>query len=251
MSPTLLILGGTTEATALAQLVADRGIDATLSFAGRVARPNPPPIPMRIGGFGGAEGLADYLRAERITHVIDATHPFAAQMSRNAVAACDMTGVPLIALTRPAWTAAPADHWQRVADIPAAVAELAGSPRRILLAVGRMHLEAFAAQPQHFYLLRLVDPPQSPPSLPRHQVIVSRGPFTLEDDMALMQEHAIELVVSKNAGGSGARAKIDAARALGLPVLMIDRPAMPERKEAGSPEAVLDWIAHAGTDLGV
>ncbi|ARE39592.1 Cobalt-precorrin-6x reductase [Rhodovulum sp. P5] len=251
MRPNLLILGGTTEATALAHAVADRSIDATLSFAGRVERVKRQPVPIRIGGFGGAKGLTDWLRENRITHVVDATHPFAAQMSRNAVAACAEADVPLIALTRPPWRPEPGDSWQTVPDIPAAVAALAGQPRRVMLAVGRMHLEAFAAQPQHFYLLRLVDPPASPPPLPRHHVLVSRGPFTVAEDTGLMQAHAIDLVVSKNAGGTGARAKIDAARSLGLPVLMIDRPALPARREVGTPEAVLDWLAHSGADLGV
>ncbi|TCO74108.1 cobalt-precorrin-6A reductase [Rhodovulum euryhalinum] len=251
MHPTLLILGGTTEATALAAAVAARGIDATLSLAGRVERPKPQPVPMRVGGFGGPEGLAAYLKAHRITHVIDATHPFAAQMSRNAVAACAVTNVPLVALTRPEWTPQPGDDWHRVPDMAGAVAALAGSPRRVMLAVGRMHLDAFAAQPQHFYLLRLVDPPEAPPPLPRHHAIVSRGPFTEQGDRALMEEHAIDIVVSKNAGGAGARAKIDAARMLVLPVVMIDRPALPGRTEVGTTDAVLDWLAHAGADLGV
>ncbi|HDR28888.1 cobalt-precorrin-6A reductase [Rhodovulum sp.] len=251
MRPNLLILGGTTEATALAQAVAAQGIDATLSFAGRVERPRPQPVPVRIGGFGGADGLASFLTSQRITHVVDATHPFAAQMSRNAVTACAARGVPLVALTRPPWTPQPGDRWRHVPDIAGAVAALAGPPRRVMLAVGRMHLDAFVAQPQHFYLLRLVDPPASPPPLPHHHVIVSRGPFTEADDCALMQQHRIEIVVSKNAGGTGARAKIAAARGLGLPVLMIDRPALPARHEVSTPAEVLDWLAHSGADLGV
>lgn len=251
MRPTLLILGGTTEASALAQAVAAQGIAATLSFAGRVARPKPQPIPTRSGGFGGVEGLRAWLRDKAITHVVDATHPFAAQMSLHAVSACAAENVPLIALTRPAWAEQPGDRWQRVADIPAAVGALAGPARRVMLAVGRMHLDAFAAQPQHFYLLRLVDPPETPPPLPDHVALVSRGPFTEAGDRALMQEHAIDLVVSKNAGGTGARSKIDAARALDLPVLMIDRPALPDRPEVGTPQEVLDWLAHSGADLGV
>ncbi|SIO32506.1 precorrin-6A reductase [Rhodovulum sp. ES.010] len=251
MRPNLLILGGTTEATALAQAAAAEGIDATLSFAGRVERPKPQPIPVRIGGFGGVDGLVSFLTAQRISHVVDATHPFAAQMSRNAVAACRATGVPLVALTRPPWTPQPGDDWQHVPDIAGAVAELAGSPRRVMLAVGRMHLDVFAAQAQHFYLLRLVDPPDGPIPLPNHQAVVSRGPFTEAGDRALMREHRIDLVVSKNAGGTGARAKIDAARALGLPVLMIDRPALPARREASTPAEVLDWLAHSGANLGV
>jgi len=246
-----LILGGTSEASALARAVAAREIDAVISYAGRVERPRDLPIPRRVGGFGGAAGLADYLRANAITHVIDATHPFAAQMSRNAVEACERTGVPLIALARPAWTPGPGDDWREVPDIPSAVTALEGAPRRVMLAIGRIHLNAFAAQPQHDYLLRLVDPPETPPPLPRHSIVVSRGPFTLEDDTALLRAHGIELIVAKNAGGSGARAKLDAARALGLPVIMIARPALPERREVTTPEDVLDWLGHAGADLGV
>jgi len=247
----LLILGGTSEASALARAVAARGIDAVISYAGRVERLRELPIPRRVGGFGGVAGLADHLRANAITHVIDATHPFAAQMSRNAVEACERTGVPLIALARPAWTPGPGDDWREVPDIPSAVTALEGAPRRVMLAIGRIHLNAFAAQPQHDYLLRLVDPPETPPPLPRHSIVVSRGPFTLEDDTALLRAHGIELIVAKNAGGSGARAKVDAAQALGLPVIMIARPALPQRQEVTSPEAVLDWLDHAGTDLGV
>ncbi len=247
----LLILGGTSEASALARAVAARGIDAVISYAGRVERPRDLPVPRRVGGFGGVAGLADYLRANAITHVVDATHPFAAQMSRNAVEACVLTGVPLVALTRPAWTPGPGDNWREVPDIASSVTALDVPPRRVMLAIGRMHLAAFAAQPQHAYLLRLVDPPETPPPLPRHAIIVSRGPFTVEGDTALLREYGIELLVAKNAGGSGARAKLEAARALGLPVIMIARPPLPERQEVTTPEAVLDWLDHAGTDLGV
>jgi precorrin-6A/cobalt-precorrin-6A reductase len=247
----LLILGGTSEASALARAVARRGINAVISYAGRVERPRDLPIPRRVGGFGGAAGLADYLRANAITHVVDATHPFAAQMSQNAVEACAQSGVPLVALTRPAWTPGRGDDWREVPDIASAVAALDGPPRRVMLAIGRMHLTAFAAQPQHDYLLRLVDPPETPPPLPRHSIVVSRGPFTVEGDNALLREHGIEMLVAKNAGGSGARAKLDAARALGLPVIMITRPPLPKRREVATPDAVLYWLGHAGTDLGV
>ncbi|WP_226688261.1 cobalt-precorrin-6A reductase [Ruegeria arenilitoris] len=246
----LLILGGTTEANALAKAVTAQGVPATYSYAGRVDNPRPQPLPVRVGGFGGAHGLAQYLCDHAITHVIDATHPFAAQMSRNAIAACRDTGLPLAALTRPAWTAQDGDRWQHVPDIGGAVAALSGLAQRVFLAVGRMHLEDFAAQPQHHYLLRLVDELGELP-LPNCDVVVSRGPFTETDDRALMQRHDIELVVSKNAGGSGARAKIDAARALGLPVLMIDRPILPQRHELTSVTQVLNWLAHSGVNLGV
>ncbi|CUK06364.1 Precorrin-6A reductase [Ruegeria denitrificans] len=230
--------------------MASQGIPATYSYAGRVDNPRPQPLPVRVGGFGGVDGLSRYLRAHAITHVVDATHPFAAQMSRNAIAACRDAGVPLMALNRPAWVAQEGDRWQHVPDIDGAVAALSGPAQRIFLAVGRMHLEDFAAQPQHRYLLRLVDEPGALP-MPNCEVVVSRGPFSESNDRALMQRHGIELVVSKNAGGSGARAKLDAARALGVPVLMIDRPALPQRHELTSVTQVLDWLAHSGVNLGV
>jgi len=240
----LLILGGTTEANALAKAVVGQGIRATYSYAGRVDNPRAQPLPVRVGGFGGIEGLARYLRDHAITHVVDATHPFAAQMSQNAVAACRDTQVPLAALTRPAWRAQTGDRWRHVPDIDGAVDVLSGQAQRVFLAVGRMHLEDFSAQPQHHYLLRLVDEPKALP-LPHCDVVVSRGPFTEADDRALMQRHGTDLVVSKNAGGTGARAKLDAARALGLPVLMIDRPVLPKRTELSSVTQVLDWLAHS------
>ncbi|OAN80856.1 cobalt-precorrin-6A reductase [Jannaschia sp. EhC01] len=251
MKPNLLILGGTTEATALARAVAEAGIAGTVSFAGRVARPVRQPLPQRVGGFGGVAGLKDYLTTERITHVVDATHPFAAQMSRNAIAACAQADVPLQALTRPPWLAQERDTWTHVPNIAGAVAALDRPACRVMLAVGRMHLAEFAPNPQHFYLLRLVDPPKSALPLPQTEVLISRGPFTQADDKALMLAHGIELVVSKNAGGTGAYAKIAAARSLGLPVIMIDRPAIPDRPEVAAPAEVLDWLRHASTDLGV
>lgn len=245
-----MILGGTTEASELAQAVADRGINAIFSYAGRVARPREQPIATRTGGFGGAGGLVDYLKTNTITHVIDATHPFAQGMSRNAVAACARVGVPLAALSRPAWQRGEGDQWREVANIDAAVAALKGPAQSVFLALGRMHLGAFAAQPRHHYLLRLVDAPDKDP-LPDCEVIVARGPFDLAGDIALMRRHKVQLVVCKNAGGTGARAKLDAARHLGLPVLMIARPALPDRQEFARVDQVLDWLSHAGTDLGV
>ncbi|ENO14155.1 cobalt-precorrin-6A reductase [Marinobacter nanhaiticus D15-8W] len=246
----VLILGGTAEASALAHTLAAHDIPAVFSYAGRVATPKAQPIPTRIGGFGGVDGLISYLFACGITHIVDATHPFAGQMSRNAVLAAKSTGIPLIALTRPPWQPVEGDRWHHVRDIDAAVDAVAGEPRRILLAIGRMHLEAFRDQPQHHYLLRLVDTPENPMPLPDCTVTIDRGPFTVEGDLHLLRKHRIDLVVSKNAGGQGAAAKITAARQLGLPVLMIDRPALPERREVHDSDAVLDWLHH-GADLGV
>ncbi len=249
--PTLLILGGTTEARALAQDVAAAGIAAIYSYAGRTALPEPLPVPTRIGGFGGPEGLAAYLAASGITHVIDATHPFASIMSRNAVVACEATGRPLLALTRPAWEPTETDIWVRAPDMERAVAALDTEPQRIFLAIGRKEVGLFAARPQHHYLLRLVDAPRTPPPLPDHEIVLAKGPFDLDGDLALLRDHRIGLVVSKNSGGSGAEAKIAAARTLGLPVLMVDRPKMPERAEVHSVAEVMNWIAHSGTERGV
>ncbi|WP_104018090.1 cobalt-precorrin-6A reductase [Roseovarius nitratireducens] len=251
MRPNLLILGGTTEGRSLCNAVAEAGLSGTVSMAGRVERPTPQGVPMRVGGFGGAEGLAWYLREHAITHVIDATHPFAAQMSRNAIDACERTGIPLIALTRAPWQAAPGDRWTHVPDIAGAVAALECPPNRVMLAVGRMHLQDFTANPQHTYLLRLVDSPAEPLGFPEAEVILARGPFTLKGDRALLAEHRIDLLVCKNAGGAGAQAKILAARELGLSVLMIDRPGIPARPEAHSIPEVMRWLGHVSTDLGV
>lgn len=250
MMRNILLLGGTTEASALAAALAARGERAVLSYAGRVASPKPQPVPVRTGGFGGAEGLARHLTAGGVTHLIDATHPFAATMSRNAVAAAEATGIPLAALVRPAWQAGPGDRWQEVPDLAGAIAALDGPARRVFLALGRQSLDAFAARPQHHYLLRLVDAPDGPLPLPRAEVVVARGPFDTAGDAALMTAHGTEVVVAKNAGGSGAAAKLAAARALDLPVVMIARPPVPARMELGSVAAVLDWLGH-GVDRGV
>ena len=238
----ILLLGGTTEASLLAQAIAKAGLAGVYSYAGRTEAPMGQPIHMRVGGFGGVEGLQAYLQAEGISHVVDATHPFAAQMSTNAVTACTATGTPLIALERAPWTPGEGDRWTSVPDIPAAVAALDGPPRRVFLAIGRQHLEPFAARPQHHYLLRLVDAPTRPLPLPDAQVIVARGPFDMAGDTALMHQHGTEVVVAKNAGGKGAVAKIAAARTLGLPVVMIDRPVIPPRRVVHGVAQVMAWL---------
>lgn len=245
-----LILGGAAEGAALARAMAEAGMQGTISLAGATARPKPLALPTRIGGFGGAAGLAEYIRAEGVTHVIDATHPFAAQMSRNAAEACAATQTPLIALTRPAWTPQPGDTWTRVPDIAGAVAALDRPRARVFLAVGRMHLADFAARPQHRYLLRLVDPPKAPLPLPDAHAVIARGPFDAEADRTLLAAERIDLLVSKNSGGTGAYAKIAAANALGLEVIMIDRPQAPDRPETDAIADILRWL-HAGTERGV
>lgn len=226
----------------MARALADAGVDAVYSYAGRTEAPVAQPLPVRMGGFGGVAGLSAYLQTEQISHVIDATHPFAAQMSRNAVEACAAAGVPLIALERPPWQAGPGDDWTHVPDLAGAVAALGNVPRRVFLAIGRQNLDAFAGVPQHHYLLRLVDPPTEALPLPKAEAVIARGPFTVDGDRALLRTHRIEVIVAKNAGGAGAEAKLVAARELGLPVVLIDRPALPERRIARSVPEVMTWL---------
>jgi len=244
----VLLLGGTTEASDLAKAFADQGIDAVFSYAGRTQAPLRQPLPQRIGGFGGVAGLVDYLHENAITHLIDATHPFAAQMSHHAVQAAALTKTPLIAFERAPWQAAQGDQWQHVPDMAGAVAALPDDPAQVFLAIGRQHLEDFAAKPQHHYLLRLVDHPAALP-LPHATALIARGPFTLQGDLDLLQSHRITHIVAKNAGGSGARAKLDAARALSLPVILINRPFVPDRPRVDSVPQVLAWLHRA--NLGV
>jgi precorrin-6A/cobalt-precorrin-6A reductase len=239
----VLLLGGTTEANRMARALAEAGVEAVFSYAGRTEAPLAQPLPTRVGGFGGVEGLRAYLKAERISHVIDVTHPFAAQISRNAVAAC-AGAVPLIALEREAWVAGPGDDWRHVPDIAAAAQALPKAPCRVFLAIGRQHLDDFAGKPQHRYLLRLVDAPTCALPLPDAEAVIDRGPFTVEGDLALLRGYRIELVVAKNSGGEGARAKLIAARTLGLPVVMIERPAIPKRARVGTVAEVMAWLGH-------
>jgi len=244
--PRILLLGGTSEASALARALAGAGADAVFSYAGRTGAPIAQPLPTRVGGFGGVAGLADYLRAEGITHLIDATHPFAAGMSRNAIDAAAETGVPLIAFERAPWRPGPGDDWRRVTGIDAAVAALPDTPARVFLAIGKQTLAPFTAKPQHHYLLRLVDPPDGPLPLPDARAVIARGPFDEAGDLALLSNHRIGWIVAKNAGGAGAEAKLIAARRLGLPVVMIDRPTLPRRRTAGTVGEVMAWLGGMG-----
>lgn len=235
----------------MARRVAGLACDATLSYAGRVTSPMEQPIPVRSGGFGGVDGLARYLRDTQVTHVIDATHPFAAGISQNAAQASAMAGLPLIALTRPQWTPEPGDNWHAIDHISFAPQYIGNKRQNVFLAIGRQEIDTFAIAPQHRYLLRVVDPPERAFRLPDHHIEIARGPFRLADDLTLLRRHGIEVIVSKNSGGSGARAKIDAARQLGLPVIMVNRPRMPNRREVSEVADVIKWLGHSGTDLGV
>ena len=248
--PRILLLGGTTEASLAARALADAGVDAVFSYAGRTDAPAQQPLPMRVGGFGGVQGLTDYLQSGAITHVIDATHPFAAQMSRNAYAACGALGLPLLSVQRAPWLAGAGDDWHHVGDIAGAVAALPRAPARVFLAIGKQNLAPFAALPQHHFLLRLVDAPAAPP-MPNCSVVIAKGPFDVAGDMALMQAHGITHIIAKNAGGQGAFAKLAAARTLGLPVVMIARPDAPLRDTAQTREEMLTWLAHHNALRGV
>ncbi|MEF3045912.1 cobalt-precorrin-6A reductase [Pseudotabrizicola sp. L79] len=247
----ILLLGGTTEASRLARSLAAAEMDAVFSYAGRTDAPVAQPLPTRIGGFGGVDGLMRYLDTGGISHVVDATHPFAAQISQNAIAACTAMHIPLIALERPAWHPQTGDKWHSVPSIDAAVQALPDQPARVFLAIGKQNLTAFAAKPQHHYLLRLVDPPTAPLPLPQADVVLARGPFDVAGDTALMHQNQISHVVAKNAGGLGAAAKLTAARALGVPVILIDRPTLAARQVVHSEEDVMGWLRHGATERGV
>lgn len=241
----ILILGGTTEARQLAERLSGRDtIDVLLSLAGRTMDPLPQTAPVRIGGFGGSAGLAVFLGAKSIDLLVDATHPFAAQISANAADASMATGVPILALQREAWQPIVGDQWHQVADIPAALAALGPIPRRVFLAIGRQEAHQADRFPQHFYLVRSVDPVDPPLMAPDVVSILDRGPFRLDDEVRLLKQHLIDCIIAKNSGGSATYAKIEAARSLGIPVLMIARKAAAAVPTVGSLEAALERIDH-------
>jgi precorrin-6A/cobalt-precorrin-6A reductase len=231
MSPLkVLVLGGTSEASALAGLLTDDiRFSAVLSLAGRTAAPVLPPLPCRIGGFGGVAGLTQYISDHALQALVVATHPFATQIRHNAVAAAWGAKIPLLMIERPSWRAQEGDRWTEVADMVQAAAALGGpAPRRVLLTIGRKDLAPFAAAPWHHYVIRSVDAP--PPELlpPSAKIITARGPFTLEGDQRMLHEERIEVIVTKNSGGTATQSKLVAARNLALPVVMVARPPWPD-----------------------
>ncbi|WP_460605122.1 cobalt-precorrin-6A reductase [Jatrophihabitans fulvus] len=245
----ILVLGGTGEARALAaRLVAD-GVPVTSSLAGRVTNPALPVGEVRIGGFGGADGLATYLRENSPDAVVDATHPFAATITANAARACAATGTPLVVLRRPGWTERPGDDWRRVPTVvdAAAVARDSG-PGTVFLTTGRRDLAAFAADADHDYVVRTVDPPDVAMP-PRTTLLLDRGPYDLDGERALMRAHGVRLLVTKDSGGALTVAKLDAARELGVPVVVVDRPPPPDGVEVvASVDAALSALP--GTAAG-
>jgi precorrin-6A/cobalt-precorrin-6A reductase len=238
----VLILGGTSEAIALAaRLSPHPELTVISSLAGRVAEPRLPEGRVRIGGFGGVDGLIAYLQNEAIGIVIDATHPYAATISRNAEQACKALRLPLIAIARPPWDKVEGDRWHQVPDVSAASACLLLRGRRVFLAIGRQELAPFRLCDDTWFLVRSIDPPEG--ELPKHaEIILRRGPYKVEEELQLLRDHAIDCVVSKNSGGAATYAKIQAARLLGLSVIMVGRPRKHTLPTVGTVEEAIDQL---------
>jgi precorrin-6A/cobalt-precorrin-6A reductase len=245
-APRVLVLAGSSEASALARRLATSDtVSVVSSFAGRVTDLSLPPGHVRIGGFGGIEGLVTYLCTESIRAVIDATHPFTAVMPWHAEAACRAAHVERVRLLRDEWQRQPGDDWHLVANLDAAAERLeAMGARRVFLTTGRQELSPFVRVPETTFLVRAIEPPDPMP-LARAEVVLSRGPFRLEDELALMARYRIDALVTKNSGGGAAAAKLDAARQLGIPVVMVTRPASPQGDTVATVGQALDWVAAA------
>jgi len=241
VSERILILGGTAEARQLARALDEVDVAVTSSLAGRVSNPRLPAGGVRVGGFGGPAALAEWLSEHGVVAVVDATHPFAERISASAAEACAAATVPLLRVERPAWSARPGDRWHPVADLDGAAELLPRLGRRVLLTTGRQGLAAFAGVDGAWFLVRCVEPP-SPPLPPRHELVLDRGPYDVAGELALIDRHGIDLVVTKNSGGRLTEAKLDAARERGLPVIVVDRPPRPP---APSVETVADALAWA------
>ncbi|MCT9092752.1 cobalt-precorrin-6A reductase [Streptomyces sp. ASQP_92] len=241
----ILILGGTGEARRLADLLHDAedpGMRVTSSLAGRVAEPRLPPGEVRVGGFGGAEGLARWLRTHQVDALIDATHPFARTISFNAALAATAAHVPLLALRRPGWVPGEGDRWHPADSLDEAAALLPALGRRVFLTTGRMGLAAFAGLDALWFLMRSVDAPE-PPFPARMEVLLDRGPFTLEGEREVLRTHRIDVLVTKDSGGAATAPKLTAAREAGLPVVVVRRPPVPDGVSvAATPEEAAAWV---------
>lgn len=240
MTVRVLLLGGTAEARQLAGILAeDPRIDVTSALAGRTATPRELAGTVRVGGFGGADGLTEWLRANGIDAVIDATHPFAATITANAVAATGRIGLPLLVLRRPGWQRRVGDDWHWVASIADLPGRLPALGRRVFLTTGRTDMTVCRALPQLWFLLRSVDPPDQ--RFDNVTFVADRGPFTVAGELALLRDHRIDVLVTRDSGG--ATAKLDAARAHAIPVLLISRPAMPSVPTVSTVPDAVAWLA--------
>lgn len=240
----LLILGGTAEAAKLAAKAAEISVVAViLSLAGRTQQPISPIETVRVGGFGGVAGLTDYLQTQQIDLLIDATHPFAAQISHHAAVAADNCHIPRLMLTRPAWKPVKGDNWLEVESNEAAATVLPQLAQRIFLTIGRQELAAFAHLQDLWFLMRMVEPPSADILMPLGKLLLERGPFSLLEERSLLQQYEIEAIVSKNSGGDATYAKIIAARELSIPVVMVQRPSIPSSEQVEQIEDALAWIA--------
>ncbi len=239
----LLILGGTGDAAALAQQAGTIvGLEVITSLAGRTREPAMSSTPTRIGGFGGVLGLREYLQEQQIDLLIDATHPFAAQISCHAAQAADDCGIHRLMLLRPAWEMMPGDNWIEVESNEAAAKVLPGLAQRIFLTIGRQELANYAHLQNLWFLMRMIDPPLPNTPVPPGQLLLQRGPFSGESERSLLGEYDIGAIVSKNSGGDATYGKIIAARELGLPVVMVQRPLMPNGEKVADVETALSWL---------
>jgi precorrin-6A/cobalt-precorrin-6A reductase len=244
----VLILGGTTEARALAAACVELPSVVTVSsLAGRTADPRKPTGEVRVGGFGGVPGLIRYLRDEGVGAVVDATHPFASTMTGHVVSAAGVTRTPYVVLRRPGWTAGPGDRWLRVPTLAAAAARVRERGSRVFLTTGRQGIAAFASVPDVWFLSRSVEPPE-PPMPERMTVVLDRGPFTLVGERALMRGHGIDVLVTKDSGGEAP--KLQAARELGIPVVMVDRPVGPPAPTVAAVAEALSWLDQVAVEAG-
>ena len=251
MSRRVLILGGTGEAAGLARLLVHRAeLDVITSLAGRTRNPRAIPGRVRIGGFGGVEGLSAYLDEEGVAAIVDATHPFAATMSRHARQACSALGIPRVQLRRPAWSPVAGDRWTEVASLDAAAEAIANAQGStagcVFLSTGARDVQIFSRLRTIKFLVRLVDPPRTPLPLARYELVLGRGPFAVETDRALLLEHGVELLVSKNSGGEATRSKLAAARELRIPVVMVRRPELEPGARVRTAEEALRWLVENG-----
>ncbi len=249
MSPTaaptsVLVLAGTAEAAELVGLLAaDDGVAPVASLAGRTSNPAALPCPVRTGGFGGVAGLARALRDQPFEVLVDATHPFAAQMPHHAAEAAAAIGIPRLRLVRPPWTPTPGDRWHEVADLDAAARHLVDTgARRVFLATGRQHLAPFAALGDVDVVVRSIESP-GPLPFERATVVLDRGPFRTDDEVALLREHRIEVLVTRNSGGTATAAKLAAARACGVEVVMVRRPPVPVGPVVSTAGEAAAWVA--------